>query len=119
MRHKKKINHLGRKVGHRKNLIANMACSLITNKSNSINTTLSKAKELRKFIEPLFTISKNNNTHSHRILFSYLKSKFAIYHLFKNITPKIIERYGGYTRIIKIGSRLGDGAKTAIIELVV
>lgn len=119
MRHKKKINHLGRKVGHRKNMISNMACSLITNKNNRVITTLSKAKELRKFIEPLFTRSKNDNTHYRRIVFSYLKNKFATYHLFKKITPKIIERSGGYTRIIKIGSRLGDGAKSAIIELVV
>lgn len=117
MRHKKKINHLGKKVGHRKNMLSNMACSLITN--NRINTTLSKAKELRRFIEPLLTRSKNNNTHSRRIVFSYLKNKIATYHLFMNISPKIIERPGGYTRIIKIGSRLGDGAKTAIIELVI
>lgn len=119
MRHKKKINHLGRKIGHRKNMLSNMACSLITNKYNRINTTLSKAKVLRKFIEPLITRSKNDNTHSRRIVFSYLKSKFATYHLFMNISPKIIERSGGYTRIIKIGYRLGDGAKTAIIELIV
>lgn len=119
MRHKKKINHLGRKIGHKKNMLSNMACSLIINKYNRINTTLSKAKELRRFIEPLLTRSKNNNTHSRRIVFSYLKNKFATYHLFKKISPKIIEKPGGYTRIIKIGSRLGDGAKTAIIELVV
>jgi len=119
MRHKKKINHLGRKLGHRKNMISNMACSLITNKSNRVITTLSKAKELRMFIEPLFTKSKNNNTHSYRVVFSYLKNKIATSHLFKKITPKIIERDGGYTRIIKIGSRLGDGARTALIELVV
>jgi large subunit ribosomal protein L17 len=119
MRHKKKINHLGRKVGHRKNMLSNMACSLITNKYYRINTTLSKAKELRRFIEPLLTRSKHNNTHSRRIVFSYLKNKFATYHLFMNISPKIIERPGGYTSIIKIGYRLGDGAQTAIIKLVV
>ncbi len=119
MRHKKKINHLGRKVGHRKNMISNMACSLITNNSHRIHTTLSKAKEIRNFIEPLFTRSKNNDLHSRRIVFSYLKNKIATFYLFQKISPKIIERYGGYTRIIKIGSRLGDGAKTAIIELVV
>lgn len=119
MRHKKKINHLGRKFGHRKNMLANMACSFITNRYNRINTTLSKAKELRRFIEPLITKSKNNSTHSRRIVFSYLKNKHATSQLFMNISPKIIERDGGYTRIIKIGSRLGDGAKTAIIELVV
>lgn len=118
MRHKKKKNHLGRKVGHRKNMLSNMACSLITNKYNRLNTTLSKAKELRKFIEPLFTRSKDNTTHSRRIVFSYLKNKVATYHLFMNISPKIIKKPGGYTRIIKIGYRLGDGAKTAIIEII-
>jgi len=119
MRHKKKINHLGRKVGHRKNMISNMACSLITNRHNRLNTTLTKAKELRKFIEPLITRSKNDSMHSRRIVYSYLKNKIATYHLFMNISPKIIERSGGYTRILKIGCRLGDGAKSAIIELVV
>lgn len=116
MRHKKKKNSLGRKVGHRKNMLSNMACSLI--RHNRVNTTLSKAKELRRFIEPLITKSKNDSTHSRRIVFSYLKNKYATSHLFMNISPKIIERDGGYTRIIKIGYRLGDGAKTAIIELV-
>lgn len=115
MRHKKN-NILGLKVGHRKNMLSNMACSLI--KYKRINTTLLKAKELRSFIEPLITKSKNDNMHSRRIVFSYLKNKFATCHLFMNISPKIIERPGGYTRIIKIGYRLGDGAKTAIIEIV-
>lgn len=113
----KKINNIGRKVGHRKNILSNMACSLIRHKR--INTTLSKAKDLRRFIEPLITRSKNNSTHSRRIVFSYLKNKFSTYQLFMKISPKIIERSGGYTRILKIGYRLGDGAKTAIIELVV
>lgn len=117
MRHKKKINHIGRKVGHRKNMLSNMACSLIRHKR--LNTTLSKAKSLRRFIEPLITRSKNNSTHSRRIVFSYLKNKFSTYQLFMKISPKIIERCGGYTRILKIGNRLGDGAKTALIELVV
>lgn len=115
MRHKK--NKLGLKVGHRKNMLANIACSLI--KYKRVNTTLCKAKELRKFIEPLITRSKNNSMHSKRIVFSYLKNKFATFHLFMNISTKILERPGGYTRIIKIGNRLGDGAKTAIIEIVV
>lgn len=119
MRHKKKINHLGKKVGHRKNMISNMACSLITNKNNRVITTLAKAKELRKFIEPLFTRSKNDNMHDRRIVYSYLKNKFATSQLFTKLTPIISKRSGGYTRIIKIGYRLGDGAKTAIIELVV
>lgn len=101
---------------HKKKILSSMACSLII--YNRINTTLYKAKELRKFVEPLITISKNDNMHSRRIVFSYLKNKIATYHLFMNISPKIIERPGGYTRIIKIGNRLGDGAKTAIIEIV-
>jgi large subunit ribosomal protein L17 len=116
MIHKKKINHIGRKVGHRKNMLSNMACSLIRYKR--INTTLSRAKALRRFIEPLLTISKNDSTHSRRIVFSYLKNKFSSSQLFMKISPKIIERSGGYTRILKIGSRLGDAAKTAIIEFV-
>lgn len=117
MRHKKKRNHLGKKVVHRKNMLSNMACSLIRHKR--INTTLSKAKDLRRFIEPLITRSKNDSTHSRRIVFSYLKNKFSTNQLFLTIFPKIIERSGGYTRILKIGYRLGDGAKTAIIEFVV
>lgn len=119
MRHKKKINNIGRKGGTRKNILSNMACSLITNIHYRINTTLSKAKELRKFIEPLITKSKKDSTHSRRIVFSYLKNKFATSHLFMKVSPKIIERSGGYTRIFKIGYRLGDGAKMAIIELVI
>lgn len=117
MIHKKKRNNIGRKVGHRKNILSNMACSLIRHKR--INTTLSKAKDLRRFIEPLITRSKNDSAHSQRIVFSYLKNKFYTDQLFMKISPKIIERSGGYTRILKIGYRLGDGAKTAIIELVV
>lgn len=117
MIHKKKRNNIGRKVGHRKNILSNMACSLIRHKR--INTTLSKAKDLRSFIEPLITRSKNHCAHSQRIVFSYLKNKFYTDQLFMNISPKIIERSGGYTRILKIGDRLGDGAKTAIIELVI
>lgn len=117
MIHKKQIYNIGRKVGHRKNILSNMACSLIRNKR--INTTLSKAKDLRRFIEPLITRSKQDSTHSRRGVFSYLKNKFSTYQLFMKISPKIINRSGGYTRILKEGYRLGDAAKTAIIELVI
>ncbi len=116
MRHGKKINHLGRTKSHRDALMSNMACSLI--KSKRINTTLAKAKSLRKYVEPLITKSKNDDTHSRRVVFSYLQDKEALKELFDVISEKIAERNGGYTRIIKLGTRLGDNAETALIELV-
>ncbi len=116
MRHGKKFNHLGRKSAHRKAMLSNMACSLIEHKR--INTTLAKAKELRKYVEPLITKSKNDSTHNRRVAFSYLQSKTAVTELFREVSPKVAERPGGYTRIIKIGNRLGDNAEMALIELV-
>ena len=116
MRHGKKFNHLGRKVGHRKALLANMACSLIKHKR--IQTTTAKAKALRKYIEPLITKAKVNTTHSRRIVFSYLQDKDAVRELFDEVSEKIANRPGGYTRIIKLGFRFGDGAEMAMIELV-
>jgi len=116
MRHGKKINHLSRKSAHRKALLANMASSLILHKR--ISTTVAKAKELRKYVEPLLTKSKNDTTHSRRIVFSYLGQKEAVKELFDQISNKVAERPGGYTRIIKTGNRLGDNAETCIIELV-
>ena len=116
MRHNRAINHLGRKSGHRKAMLANMATSLILHKR--ITTTLAKAKALRMYVEPLITKSKEDTTHSRRIVFSYLKQKEAITELFRNIAPKIADRPGGYTRILKIGFRKGDAAEMAIIELV-
>jgi len=116
MRHGKKIAHLGRKTAHRKYMLANMACSLIEHKS--INTTVAKAKALKRYIEPLITKSKNDSTHNRRIVFSYLKNKYAVTELFRNISQKIGDRPGGYTRIVKLGNRLGDNASMAMIELV-
>lgn len=116
MRHNKAINHLGRKSGHRKAMLANMACSLLLNKR--IETTVAKAKALRSYVEPLITKSKDDSTHSRRIVFSYLKQKEAVSELFRTIAPKIAERPGGYTRILKTGFRVGDAADMAIIELV-
>ncbi len=116
MRHGKKFNHLGRKVGHRKALLANMACSLIKHKR--IQTTLAKAKALRKYIEPLLTKGKSNTTHSRRVVFSYLQDKEVVRELFDDVSEKIANRPGGYTRIIKLGFRFGDGAEMAMIELV-
>tara|TARA_B100001057_G_scaffold497107_1_gene600334 strand:- start:743 stop:1324 length:582 start_codon:yes stop_codon:yes gene_type:complete len=116
MRHGKKFPHLGRKRGHRKYMLANMACSLIEHKS--INTTLTKAKALKLFIEPIITKSKNDSTHNRRIAFSYLRNKYAVTELFREISVKIGDRPGGYTRIIKLGNRLGDNADMAMIELV-
>ena len=116
MRHGKKFNHLGRKAAHRKAMLSNMACSLIEHKR--IKTTLAKAKSLRVYIEPLITKSKNDTTHSRRIVFSYLKQKEAVTELFGDISTKISDRPGGYTRIIKLGNRLGDNAQMAYIELV-
>ena len=116
MRHGKKFNHLGRKAAHRKAMLANMACSLIEHKR--IKTTLAKAKALRMYIEPLITKSKNDTTHSRRVVFSYLKQKEAITELFGNISSKVSERNGGYTRILKLSNRLGDNAQMCFIELV-
>ena len=116
MRHNKSINHLGRKSGHRKALMANLASSLILHKR--IETTLAKAKALRSYVEPLITKSKEDTTHSRRVVFSYLKQKDAVTELFRVVAPKIAERPGGYTRIIKNGFRLGDTADMAIMELV-
>ncbi|MCK5908042.1 MAG: 50S ribosomal protein L17 [Flavobacteriales bacterium] len=116
MRHGKKFNHLGRTASHRKAMLSNMACSLIEHKR--ITTTAAKAKELRKYVEPLVTKSKEDTTHSRRIVFSYLKNKFAVAELFRDVAPKVGDRPGGYTRIIKLGNRLGDNAEMVMIELV-
>jgi len=116
MRHGKKLNHLSRKAPHRKAMMANMASSLILHKR--INTTLAKAKALRVYVEPLLTKSKEDTTHSRRTVFSYLKDKHAVSELFKDVSVKIADRPGGYTRIIKLGNRLGDNAEMAMIELV-
>jgi len=116
MRHGRKINHLSRRSEHRAALLSNMACSLIEHKR--INTTLAKAKALRKYVEPLLTKSKTDSTHNRRTVFSYLKSKEAVSELFRDVAPKIADRPGGYTRIIKTGYRLGDDAEMCLIELV-
>jgi large subunit ribosomal protein L17 len=116
MRHGKKFNHLGRKTAHRKAMLSNMACSLIEHKR--ITTTVAKAKELRKFVEPLINRSKEDSTHSRRVCFSYLKNKHAVSELFRDVAPKVSEREGGYTRIIRTGFRLGDSADMCLIELV-
>ena len=116
MRHGKKFNHLGRTSSHRSALLSNMACSLIEHKR--INTTVAKAKALRVYVEPLLTKAKEDTTHNRRIVFSYLQSKEAVTELFRTVAPKIAERNGGYTRIIKTGFRPGDAADTALIELV-
>jgi large subunit ribosomal protein L17 len=116
MRHGKKINHLGRKSAHRKAMLSNMASSLVLHKK--INTTLAKAKALRTFIEPLITKAKSDTTHSRRTVFKYLKDKYAVTELFRDVAPKIADRDGGYTRILKTGNRLGDNADMCLIELV-
>jgi large subunit ribosomal protein L17 len=116
MRHGKKFNHLGRKVAHRKAMLANMACSLIEHKR--INTTVAKAKALKQYVEPLITKGKDDSTHSRRVVFSYLKQKETIKELFSAVAAKIGDRPGGYTRIIKTGNRLGDNAEMCMIELV-
>ncbi len=116
MRHNKAFNHLGRKSGHRKALLANMATSLILHKR--IETTVAKAKALKMYVEPLITKSKDDTTASRRTVFSYLKNKAAVTELFRTVAPKIAERQGGYTRVLKTGFRQGDGADLAIIELV-
>lgn len=116
MRHKKAINHLGRKDGHRKAMLANMASSLIMHKR--INTTVAKAKALKTYVEPLITKSKEDTTHSRRTVFSYLKNKEAVKELFGTVAPRIADRPGGYTRVLHTGFRQGDGADMALIELV-
>ncbi len=116
MRHKRVINHLGRTSSHRKSMLANMASSLILHKR--ISTTTAKAKALKTFVEPLITKSKEDSTHSRRLVFSYLQDKSAVAELFREISPKIAERPGGYTRILKTGNRIGDNAEMCILELV-
>ncbi len=116
MRHGKKFNHLGRKTAHRSAMLSNMASSLIMHKR--INTTVAKAKALRKYIEPILTKSKEDNTHSRRVVFSYLQDKESVSELFNNVAEKIANRPGGYTRILKTGARLGDNAEMCIMELV-
>ncbi len=116
MRHGKKFNHLGRKTAHRKAMLSNMACSLIEHKR--INTTVAKAKALRQYVEPLITKSKNDTTHNRRIVFSYLRNKYAVTELFKEVSVKVADRPGGYVRIIKMGHRQGDNASMAMVELV-
>ena len=116
MRHGKKFNHLGRTSSHRKAMLSNMASSLILHKR--IQTTVAKAKELRKYVEPLITKAKDDTTHNRRVVFSYLQNKQSTKELFDEISTKVGSRPGGYTRIIKLGNRLGDNAEMALIELV-
>ena len=116
MRHRKNFNHLGRTASHRHAMLANMACSLIEHKR--ITTTVAKAKALKQFVEPLITKSKNDTTNSRRVVFSHLQDKNAINELFQNVSVKVADRPGGYTRIIKLGNRLGDNAEMCFIELV-
>jgi len=116
MRHGKKINHLGRTSAHRKSMLSNMASSLILHKR--VSTTIAKAKALRKYVEPLLTKSKSDTTHSRRMIFSYLQNKESLKELFDQVSGKIANRPGGYTRILKTGNRLGDNADMCIIELV-
>lgn len=116
MRHGKKVNHLGRTHSHREAMMSNLACSLITHKR--ISTTVAKAKALRVYVEPLITKSKTDSTHSRRTVFSYLKNKEVVSELFRDVAPKVADRPGGYTRIIRTGNRLGDNAEMCLIELV-
>jgi len=116
MRHGKKFNHLGRKTAHRKAMLSNMANSLLEHKR--ITTTVAKAKALRVYVEPILTKSKTDSTHSRRVVFSYLQDKEVVTELFRDIAPKIADRPGGYTRIIRTGNRLGDNAEMCMIELV-
>ncbi|WP_439881345.1 50S ribosomal protein L17 [Pontibacter sp. MBLB2868] len=116
MRHGKKINHLGRTAAHRKAMLSNLASSLILHKR--VSTTVAKAKALRKYVEPLLTKSKNDTTHSRRTVFSYLQNKESVKELFDEVSVKIANRPGGYTRILKTGYRLGDNAEMCVIELV-
>ena len=116
MRHNKKFNHLGRTASHRASLLSNMACSLILHKR--ITTTLDKAKALKKYVEPLITRCKKDDTNSRRVVFRYLQNKYAVKELFGEVAAKVGDRPGGYTRIIKLGTRQGDAAPVAFIELV-
>jgi len=116
MRHGKKHNHLGRKTAHRKAMLANMSCSLITHKR--INTTVAKAKALRVFVEPIITKSKADTTHNRRLAFAALRDKYAVSELFREVAVKVADRPGGYVRIIKLGNRQGDNAPMAMVELV-
>jgi len=116
MRHGKKVNHLGRTHEHRAAMLSNMATSLIMHKR--IKTTVAKAKALQKYVDPLITKSKDDSTHSRRIVFKYLQNKFAVTELFREVSSKVADRPGGYTRIIKLGTRLGDAAEMCYIELV-
>jgi len=116
MRHNKAVNHLGRQSGHRKAMLANMASSLILNKR--INTTVAKAKALKSYLEPLVTKSKEDTTHSRRVVFSYLKDKYAVSELFRTIAPKVADRPGGYLRVLHTGFRQGDGSEMALVEFV-
>ena len=116
MRHGKKVMHLGRKTAHRKSMLSNMSCSLIEHKR--INTTLTKAKALKQFVEPIITKAKSDTTHNRRLAFSALRDKNAVSELFRDVAAKVGDRPGGYTRIIKLGNRLGDNANMAMIELV-
>ena len=116
MRHNKAVNHLGRKSGHRKALLSNLASSLILHKR--ITTTDAKANALRSYVEPLITKSKEDTTHNRRVVFSYLKNKEAVSELFRTVAPKIADRPGGYTRVLHVGFRQGDAAEMAMIELV-
>jgi large subunit ribosomal protein L17 len=116
MRHGKKFNHLGRKTAHRKAMLTNMSCSLIEHKR--ITTTVAKAKALKKYVEPLVNRSKDDSTHNRRVCFRYLASKDAVTELFREVGPKVANRDGGYTRVIRTGNRLGDNAEMCMIELV-
>jgi large subunit ribosomal protein L17 len=116
MRHGKKVMHLGRKTAHRKSMLSNMACSLIEHKR--INTTVTKAKALKQFVEPIITKAKSDTTHNRRLVFSSLRDKETVTELFRDVAKKVGDRPGGYTRIIKLGNRLGDNASMAMIELV-
>ena len=118
MRHNKKFNHLGRTASHRNTMLANMATSLIMSEHKRITTTLAKAKALKKFVEPLITRAKNDTTTSRRVVFRYLQNKYAVKELFGAVAEKVGNRPGGYTRIIKLGTRQGDAAEIAFIELV-
>ena len=118
MRHNKKFNHLGRTASHRNAMLANMAASLILSEHKRITTTLAKAKALKMYVEPLITRSKSDTTTSRRVVFRYLQNKYAVTELFKEISAKVADRPGGYTRIIKLGIRKGDAAEMAFIELV-
>ena len=118
MRHNKKFNHLGRTADHRAALLSNLAVALILNQHKRITTTLAKAKALKKYVEPLITRSKNDTTNSRRVVFRYLQNKEAVTELFKEISVKVADRPGGYTRVIKLGTRQGDAAQIAFIELV-